>query len=91
MRSIVDERISAPEVNLDEILDHQTHMDHHYGSIVYRFVETVYGYPDDPDDRDGRGDRDDDADHDRDVVIHDRFRIERYGYCDDGSVDLLCF
>lgn len=86
--SIVDERISGPEVNLDEILGHRTHMDHHYESIVYQFVATVYDYLDG---RDDRGDRDCDADHDHDAAIHDRFRIDRCECYDDASDDSLCF
>ena len=88
VRSIVDERISGPEVNLDEILGHRIHMDHHYESIVYQFVATVYDYLDG---RDDRGDRDCDADHDHDAAIHDRFRIDRCECYDDASDDLLCF
>ena len=88
VRSIVDERISGPEVNPDEILGRQTHMDRHYESTVYQFVATVYDYLDG---RDDRGDRDCGADHDHDVAIHDRFRIDRCECYDDASVDWLCF
>ena len=83
VRSIVDERISGPEVNPDEILGRQTHMDRHYESTVYQFVATVYDYLDD---RDDCG-----ADRDHDVAIHDRFQNDRCECYDDASVDWLCF
>ena len=77
-------------MSLDEILGHRTHMDHHYESIVYRFVAIVSDYHDGCDDRDYDDGRDRDDGHDRDGAIHDRFQIDRCECYDDVNVYWQC-
>ena len=77
-------------MSLDEILGHQTRMDHHYESIVYQFVAIVADYHDGCDDRDYDDGRDRDDGHDRDGAIHDHFQIGRCECCVDVNVYWQC-